>query len=158
MKSLRKSKKVLLPEYYSGIDDLPILKWEKVHETGSVKHLLVKPCELSQVQISALTLIWNSIYEEYIQEFGFSEQYKSIIDLRLKIAKLQMKKVISGDDSIDNFIRMHQLKMEAIVKFIKPGDVFKAKKAIETHTGIYLPIKEISVREFCSYLREMNTK
>lgn len=148
-------RKILLPAHYDSIDFLPILFWAKLHEKGDMVWLLEKKKRISNDQKKELKKVFEKIYEEYINVFGFGENFTDVLELQIKIAKLKLKKVTTDDLSIDNFIRANEIKMEAIKKRNIGGDIYKTKEAIEKKIGIRIPMAECSVREFYSYLKSV---
>lgn len=155
LKKLKKKSSVELPDHFTSIDELPIIKWEKIHDTGNVQHLLVKARAISEEEKTELMKVWNLIYEEYLKVFGFSDQFISIMQIKVRIAKITLKKIVTQDESLVNFIADEERKMKLLMAMNRPSDVFKAKKAIEAQMKIYIPLKEVSVREFCSYLKDL---
>lgn len=151
------SEKIILPEHYSSIDYLPMLNWERIHKTKDVAHLLVKNEPLTDKQRAELDLVWYNVNNEYIQVFGFGEDFKLMLDKQIQIGKLKLKKIITKDDSIQNFIRAEEIKLEGIKKRIGNGggDIYDAKKIIEKQFGVRLPMKEVTVREFYSYMKDV---
>ena len=80
-----------LPEHYDSIDILPMLIWERIHKNLDVSHLLIKYRKLTDEQRVELKKVWDNIYIEFVNTFGFSEQFNDIINQKLKIARLQKK-------------------------------------------------------------------
>jgi hypothetical protein len=89
--------------------------------------------------------------------FGFGEDFKLMLDKQIQIGKLKLKKIITKDDSIQNFIRAEEIKLEGIKKRMGNGggDIYDAKKIIEKQFGVRLPMKEVTVREFYSYMKDV---
>lgn len=161
--SVNKQDSNILPEYYDSIDLLPIMNWNKIHETGDMTHLLVKKEKMNDEQIKLLLEVWRKLYDEYIDRFGFSESFQDMLTEKIKIGKLKLKKIITGDESISNFIRVHEIKLEALKSKAMAGssDIYKAKQAIESsvkYRGIRISLTETSVREFYSYLQDIKKK
>lgn len=155
LKKFGKKSSVKLPEHFTSIDELPVIRWEKIHDTGKMQYLLVKTREISTEEKIELEKIWNSLYEEYLKVFGFSDQFITVMEIKIRRAKLVLKKISTDDESLVNFIADEDRKMKALMTNNRPSDIFKAKRAIESQMKIYIPMKEISVREFCSYLKDL---
>lgn len=153
---MKKLKISSLPEHYDSIDTLPVLQWEKIHKKFDMIYLLVKPKKLSEKQEKELKKVWEKIFYEFIHVFGFSEKFNDIINQKLKLARLKNMRVITDDDSIQNLIRIEEIKLESMQKINnKGGDMYKTKAIIEKYYGIHIPLAQCSVREFYSYLKEM---
>jgi len=154
--SKKSSKSKPLPLHYDSIDYLSILAWDKIHKTGDVAYLLVKPAKLSDEQRVELSKVWEKLYNEFVSVFGFSEQLKDEMELQIKITNLRLKKILTGDVSIQNFIRASERQLEGVKnRKVTGGDIYKTKQSIEKHYGIRVPMAECSVREFYSYLKDI---
>lgn len=159
-KSKEKSEsKIDLPKHYKSIDNLPILVWERIHKTEDITNLIIDKQEITDEQKEKLNEVWKKIYNEYIEVFGFSEQFKNVYEQKTKIARLKVKKIISGDLSIENFIRIEQIKLNNMEKRIEIApDIYDTKIIIEKKLGIRIPLNEVTVREFFSYMKDLNKK
>jgi hypothetical protein len=144
-----------LPEHYNSIDYLPMLNWDRINKKNDLTYLLIKPSKLSEEQVIELQKVWKAIYEEFISVFGFSDHFKDIINLEIKIARLRLKKIIKKDESIQNFINANERILEEIKVKNTGGDVFKTKQAIEKHLGFRISLTDCSVREFYEYLNSI---
>lgn len=144
-----------MPEYYDSIDYLPVLAWEKIHATGDVSFLLKKRSAINASQKGELDKAWEALYNEYVNVFGLGEQFKRALEMQVSIALLKLKKITTGDENIQTFIDVKSLQLAEMQKNNKGGDIYKAKKAIEKKMGIRIPLAEVSVREFYSYLRDL---
>ena len=147
-----------LPEHYDSIDILPMLNWERMHKKLDVSHLLVKHHKLTDEQRIELKKVWDEIYKEFINTFGFSEQFNSIVDQKLKIARLQKKHIRTGDDSIVNFIRANEKQLEQMEQGSEKGDIYQTKQFIEKYFSIRISLTDCTVRDFFSYLKTMKNK
>jgi hypothetical protein len=145
-------------EHYESIETLPIWNWSKILESKNMEYLLLKPKKLSEEEINVLYKIWQRIYEEYIMIFGFSEDILRVHEKNKQIAILQIKKINTGDDAIENFIKKKRNEILAMGKHKTKGDIYKTKMIIETKLGFRLSLKEVTVREFYTYLKELNAK
>lgn len=153
---LKKPSTVSLPAHYTGIDFLPIINWEMVHKKNDFTYLLHKAEKLSEAQIALLKKVWENIYDEYIEVFGFGDQFKDMMKLKLEIAKLQLRKIIEKKESLQNFINVAQLRLDKMqINTTGGADIYKMKAAIEKKLGVHIPLKDTSVREFYSYLKDL---
>ena len=67
---------------YSSIDDLPQWNWVQIHKTGNLAYIkkLDTYRKLDQDSSSTLEQIWLNIYDEYLEEFGLSKEYKELLE------------------------------------------------------------------------------
>lgn len=159
-KSDNKSLDNQLPEHYTSIDYMPIMNWSKAHEKKDVAYLLCKHQTITEAQRQQLNAVWQAMYEEFVSIFGLGDSYKDMLEQRLKIGKLKLKLIITGDETLRNFIRAHEKKLEIMKSNNGSSDIYKTKQAIESHPkyrGIRISLTETSVREFYSYLQDLKT-
>ena len=86
---------------YKSIKTLPIARWYEVYETGSYKALLKRDLLCSDVK---LEYAWNSIMDEYIDEFGLAEETIERIELKRKIIRTIAKRITTKNRYLDNEI------------------------------------------------------
>ena len=148
-----------LPEHYDSIETLPMINWNRIHKKFDVSYLLLKHYKLKEEQRSELEKVWDLIYKEFINTFGFGDQFNSIIEQKLKIARLQRKHIITGDDSISNFIRANEIQLiELEKKGTDGGDIYQTKQFIEKYFGVKISLSDCTVMDFFSYIKTMKIK
>lgn len=148
MPFFRKHKK-LSENLYSSIDDLPIWNWTRVHDTGQLGYLLK---EVKEDDRGDLQHLWDSMYDEYIKEFGVSEQYEKELVIRKKIGELQCQLIITEDKIIKSFIGAEQHYLDELRK-IKKLTFEETIVEIEKTRPFAVNIKEMSVRRYYTYLK-----
>lgn len=153
----KQKRKITLPEYYNTLDSLPILVWEKLHEQKDLSLLLLKPKKLTKAQKILLSKVFKNLHEEFLRVFGLEENRKAILAKRIQIATLKLKMQQTKDPATQNFIKRRENELEKLINYAKGsrGDIYKAKMIIEKKLGTHLPLKDISVREFYTYMKEL---
>ena len=154
MKSLKTK---LLSKYgnkYSSIDDLPMYNWKKIHDTDELKWLFVTKQEVENNEL--LERRWALIYDEYLNEFGLSDEYKEILKVKRKIANLQADYIIKGDRVLLNFINIEKNALESLYDTSKKGSTFRDSLVhLEKMQGIKINTKQITVADYYNYLRSI---
>jgi len=153
-------KEPLLPDHYDTIDELPMIKWNKIHKESDPIHLLkqARSVSLNELQKDELQKIWEELYNEFINVFGLSESLKDIMELELKIARLQMKRITSDDAAVLNFINSLQKQLNALREKNQAesgSDIYTTKNNLEKHFKVNISMSTCTVREFYSYLRDL---
>lgn len=139
---------------YSSIDDLPMYNWQKIHDTNELKYLFVNKQEIENNEL--LERRWSSIYDEYLEEFGLSKEYKDILKAKRKIANLQADYIIKGDRILLNFINIEKNALESMYESTKKGSSFRDSLVhLEKMQGIKINTKEITVADYYNYLRSI---
>lgn len=116
--------------------------------------------KITKPQRKWLEGIWKAMYDEYIAAFGFSENFLMILNKQIEIGKLETKKILTGDQSIQTFIDIAKFKLANLQRINnnEKSNIYKVKAAIEKKMGIRIPLAETPVREFYSYLNDLNSK
>jgi len=106
-----------------------------------------------------LNKIWRTIYDEYIEAFGFGETFLEILKKQVDIARLIIEKAVTGDKSIQTFIDVNNYELQEMQKPItEHTNFFKTKAQVEMALGFTFDSKKTSVAEFYSYIEIIKEK
>ena len=160
LKSLFKKQEELYNDsskVYSSIDDLPQWNWSQVHKTGNLAYLkkLNSYRKLEEDNSLVLEQLWLGIYDEYLDEFGLSKEYKEILEKKKEIARLKNEFIMTDNRSLLNFIKIEEIELEATFDKSESMSFESAVVGIEKIQKIRINPKEITVYEFHSYLRTL---
>ena len=147
---LRKQRK----SYFRSIDTLPMWNWSKIQETNNYKWLSL---DFTYEDFSVESMmIFNSIFAEYISEFGIGEEY----------TKLLMKKrdlLIAHSEYLISDNKEHKMRMKFLqVDVDDLADKMKGKEhtseaestiVLEQNLGVKLNLREITVKEYYNYVK-----
>ena len=154
MKRLKSNLLLRYADKYVSIDDLPMYNWKKIHDTDELKWLFVKKQEVENNEL--LERRWAAIYDEYLNEFGLSQEYKEILKVKRKIANLQADYIIKGDRIILNYINIEKNALESLYDSSKGGSSFRESLVhLEKMQGIKINTKQITVADYYNYLRSI---
>lgn len=145
---------------YKSIDEMPIFNWNKIHETGDLKYLLHDKCKVESYEFRFLLKRWKKLYEQFIDRFGFSDEFLSILELEKNIALLKIEKAERGDENIQTFIEIDEIKLQkkkAELGGVK-SDFFDIKAGVESSLGFHIDTKKCTVVEFYSYVKTLKKK
>lgn len=142
-------------KYYDSIDFLPIINWQKIHETSDVSWLLISKRKPTRREQKKLSDTWEAIYNEYIKIFGLGDSFIRILEKRIQIEQLRLKMVYKQDPSIQTFVDVEREKLKLLenANNTSKQDIYRVKSSIEKVMGIRISMSETSVREFYSYLK-----
>lgn len=129
--------------------------WEKVHK-GEYSFVLHSPVPLNRWQKSYCVKVWEKIYESYISRFGFSENYLHVLRKKKQIAKLQVKKILSGDRTIEPLIAIHQLELKKMQMQSGEVDFYEATADLVRKMGVPIDVHRTTVAEYFSYVKSVN--
>jgi len=145
---------------YKDIDEMPIYNWNKIHETGDLRYLLHDKCKVELYENRFLLKRWKKLYEQFVSRFGFSDEFLSILELEKNIALLKIEKAERGDENIQTFIEIDEIKLQkkrAELGNVK-SDFFDIKAGVESNLGFHIDPKKCTVVEFYSYLKTIKKK
>lgn len=139
---------------YTDIDEMPIYNWFKVHNTGDYSYVLVKKRKVFKTELKQLDAAWRNLYDQYINEFGFSDSFLSILEKKQEIALLQIEKAETGDAIYNTLIKLKQAELQRKEADQEKGMSFYEIKAhAEKKIGFQIDIRKMSVLEFYTTLK-----
>ncbi len=141
---------------YRSIDDLPIKRWFSVQKTGDVSFILTEQREIEPAEEVELWSIWENIFNEYMERFGLSEEYKEDLQNKIDLANLKADFIISGDRYFKTMIRVQ----EEIIRANQDdsGKEFELEILLAKMSKFYgfkLTSRELTVAEYYSYLENI---
>lgn len=142
---------------HESIGTLPIYNWWKVHEDLDFSYLLFRPVKkFSAAQLTALSGIWEKIYDEYIRHFGFSEEFLSIIQKKKNIASLKLQFIETEDATLRTFIEVEEFELKQMQEAASGKTDFYESKALMERM-LHYPIDEhkMSVLSFFKTIRTL---
>ena len=150
----------LYQKVFRDIDEMPIYNWNKIHETGNLEHLLKDGCKADKYEKMALLRRWKKMYEQFVSRFGFSDEFLSIIELEKNIALLKIEKAERGDENIQTFIEIDEIKLQKKKSELNgvKSDFFDIKAGVESSLGFHIDPKKCTVVKFYSYIKTLKKK
>lgn len=141
---------------FRSIDDLPIKKWFAVQKTGDVSFILKEQEEIDTAQQVELWSVWETMFNEYMERFGLSEEYKEDLQNKIDLANLKADFIISGDRYFRTMIKVQ----EEIIKANEDdsGKEFELEILLAKMSKFYgfkLTSRELTVAEYYSYLENI---
>ena len=141
--------------FYTTIEDMPIYNWFKVNSTGDLRFVLIK--HRTKYDTIKAKESFESLYSEYIDVFGISDSYVKVLELKARIAELRIDKAITEDSFIQNFINMAEMDLKDLYSQTNKTNTNEVKVHLEKYLGFRLNEKEVSVKEYYTYLNVMST-
>lgn len=150
----------LYQKVFRDIDEMPIYNWNKIHETGDLRHLIKDGFKAESYEMRFLLRRWKKMYEQFVSRFGFSDEFLSILELEKNIALLKIEKAERGDENMQTFIEIDEIKLQkkkAELSNVK-SDFFDIKAGVESSLGFHIDTKKCTVVEFYSYVKTLKKK
>src|SRR3990167_5681406 len=79
---------------YTSIKELPIEVWFDIHETGDL--MLLFKDQKKAFLTDKLNDLFDTIYNQFLNKFGLSDEYISELEERKQVALLQADLIITG--------------------------------------------------------------
>lgn len=160
MKGLKQSKVKVISlfakfEYYKSIDEMPVYNWFKIQETNDITWGLINKRDCTTKQLLTLEFVLHRITNEYLDSFGISDRYRAILRLKGDISCLEADLLLTADRSNLTFIELKQKELGILLKSSNDSDMMSVQIHVRKYMGQKINVKETSVREFYSILREM---
>lgn len=146
--------KSAMPEAYDSLD-APVYVWEKVHSTSDLSYLLVKRKKIGEKILLYLKQCWEKLYDEYIAEFGFGDQFKRLIEKKKEIAEFRLLLIITKDRIYQTEIEIAEIELAEMEKFTGKSNFTQTKIAIEDRIKYQLG-RDTTIREFYTRLSQLN--
>jgi len=129
---------------------MPIYNWFKLHETGETKYLH------KQLKEHNRAYLWQQLSSEMIDVFGFSDEYADEINLRRKIALLEIKAAMSENKMLINVVNIHKAELKEMTSnTVKENiDYFQQIAQMEDIKGRNIDEHKLSVRKYYTYLKD----
>lgn len=137
---------------YNDIETMPIWNWYEILKTGDLKHLFVSGSGRVSDKIADL---WDELQDQYITEFGLDESFKKQIRLLKEKAILNYNFILTKDPFINTELSI----IEADLTELNTGKsvgFYEMKSHLEKYKGFRIPVKEVTVIEWFTDLKNMS--
>lgn len=141
-------------EIYNDLD-APVFVWEKIHKTNDLSWLLVKSRKIDEKLQAKLDAAWEKMYNEYLEEFGFSDSFRMIKQREIERAVLQCRLIKTDDRSYETEIEIADLEIADLKRGVGGYDLREAKRAIEMNVKFQINMNTTSIRDFYGYLKDL---
>lgn len=140
-----------MKNYYTSITDLPIYNFDVMCKTGDVSYLLKDGKDEFPEYLDEIEL-WSNIYNEFLDTFGLSDNFKKYLKLRAKATKLYKEALVDGKTHKITFAKLADLQAIDAVKETSEGDLSRTSASLSKYYGFRINPMEVSVKEYYSYI------
>jgi hypothetical protein len=145
----------LKKDYFNSIEVLPIWNWWKIAETGNLIYLHILEDYEGKEDYNLIEL-WNKLQNEYLDEFGITEEFRKILSLKKKWINKKVEYLTTGErfklteiDIIESDIAET---MDSKVAVDKDDTII----TLERKLGRELDPKQISVKKYYKYINHFS--
>ena len=143
---------MLFNKKYSTISDLPMTNWLECNK-GDLGYLYHKPKKVT-VNKSLIDL-WTSIYDEYIEKIGLTDDYVELLEAMKKYT-LAVCNYIENPSSINATREVAAKELVDSLSIGGKGSKFgEFVASVEKFMGIPIDLDKITVDRFYSYVKLM---
>lgn len=136
-------------KYWGSIEEMPIYNWFKWHEEKDNTYL-----SKSRKIGSLVNYFGDKIMTQFINRFGFSEVFIKALEKEKELVLLQARRALTDDRSLNAFIKICEIEIEALKKeTTERADFYEIKGMLEHEMGFQINIKKISVAEYYTYFK-----
>ena len=142
---------------YESIEDLPIWNWWKIAETGQLGYLYKDEKEYNKHD-NSLVELWSKIQDEYLEEFGITDDFKEMLTLKKRWITQKANFLITGERFLLNEIEEIEIDLKEIENTnitVKKDDTVIM---LEEKLGRELEPKKMSVKKYYSYINYYSKK
>lgn len=143
---------------FESIEDMPVWNWFKIYETNELSYILLTPPKNTEKLSSELKKAWENIYNQFIDFFGVSDNYRKILELKREICIRETERIIYEDESQQTFKEVAQYELDVLLKRQTNQTMEDMTLAIEERYRFPIDEKKVSVKKYYSYLKSLNKK
>jgi len=140
---------------YKSIDDLPQWNWNQIHKTGNLAYLykLTSYRNIEEIYSEELKELWQGIYDEFLEEFGLSKDYKELLEAKKRIAEMKLKYIQTEDRMFLTLIDIEEVDFKARFEQTEGVRYETVVMAIEKRQGQPIDPKKLTVYKYNNYIR-----
>lgn len=137
-------------DYFNSIEDLPIWNWWRIAETGNLIYLH-KEADYSKEDYTLVSL-WNRLQDEYLNEFGITQEFQDVLKLKKKWINAKTNFLITEDRFILNEIEEIEIDIKETMSSKITVNKDETVIMLETKLNRELNPKKISVKKYYNYI------
>lgn len=141
---------------YKSIDELPVKKWFAIHKDGDFTHIAKSEKDKKAIRKwKELPILWEKIYNEYIQRFGLPDEFISMMKLKNDIAIMQADLIITGKKHFKTLIEIKKQELKKDSGIEKPKELDSILAIVSKWYGFHVNSNKITVSQYYAYIKEI---
>lgn len=138
--------------YYNSLEDIPLWNFKKVLKNGEFRWLLHYPEKYSEkINKRPCKEIWSIIYEDYFNNYGFTDIHKKLVKLQIAERKATINYLLSQKGVDETLMEVKRVKLKALTKRIEEkatGSEIESKINLQKYLGYPIDETKISAKEY----------
>lgn len=143
---------------YKSIERIPIWNFNKILETKEVKYLAITDDYEDLKETEDMWEAWNKIFNEYLEKFGITEDFKYMLLEQKKIAIMRCDMAIKGDYGMKAAIEVEESRAKEKEKNKKGLSFEEMVSILEEERKMAIDIFKTSAAMFYTYWRMLKKK
>jgi hypothetical protein len=145
---------------YTSIYNLPQWNWTMVHKSGNLSYLkkLHTYRNIGEDQSKELEEIWYQIYDEFIEEFGLSKEYRELIEKKKRIAQMKNDYIQTEDGFLLTLIDIEEIEFNSTFDKSEGLGYEAMVVAIEKRQGMAIDPRTLTVYKYNNYIRTLKAE
>lgn len=159
----KRFERLYLRNTYGSIDTMPIFYWNKIQETGNLSYLIrsksvhIEKKNVGRIQAVALKILWRKLLDEFIERFGFSDDFLEICRVQKEILNMKIQRASQNDKSVNIFIKIAEEKLIALQQTDNGSNFYELKGSLD-RAGFDIHPMETSTAEFFTHVKTLLTQ
>jgi len=141
---------------------MPVWNWNKIHETGDLKYLVIAEDykDIEGQNTEDMAGFWMELYQQYIDEFGVNKDYKRYMQKKQQLCASIADYIASGDKFKLNKINILNIDIKGMVNEKEPQKFGEVVAGVEKFFGFQIDPKALTVQKYYNYIKyiESNVK
>lgn len=145
------------PKYYDSINNLPIQVWFDIHKNSDYSKLVINSVKMNDALLIKLSNVWFKIYDQFMEEFGLSDEYMANLRTKVQLAKYQAELILTGQRHFRTLIKIEKEKIR--LDKAAPVDPIKLDAAcakMSKFYGFHLNSNKLTVSQYYSYIENIS--
>ena len=142
-------------DYFNSIDELPIWNWWRIAESGNLIYLHKGNYDKEDYTYKAY-LLWNKLQNEYLDEFGITEEFRQILELKKKWISKKTEFLLTGERFKLTEIDMIEAEISETSSTKTANKKEDSIIILERKLGFPLDDKILSVKKYYNYINHFS--
>jgi hypothetical protein len=134
---------------------MPIWNWNKIHETGDLKYLVIADNykDIEEQNNEETADLWLDLYQQYIDEFGINDDFKRFMRKKQQLAAKLAEYIASGDRFKLNKIKVIEVDIKGMLNEKEPQKFGEVVAGVEKFFGFQIDSKVLTVQKYYNYIK-----
>jgi hypothetical protein len=131
-----------------------------IHKSGNLSYLKKLPTyrKIEEEYSGELEEIWHQIYDEFIEEFGLSKEYKQLLEKKRRIAEMKNQYIQTEEGFLLTLIDIEEIEFNSTFDKSEGLGYEAMVVAIEKRQGMPIDPRTLTVYKYNNYIRTLKAQ